>query len=300
MKEYKVEFMELSTGQTIAYRRAGSRGPEIFLVHGNMTSSAHWDKVMEALEEDYRVHAVDLRGFGDSSYHTPVDSLRDFSLDVSELIEKLDLKEVILVGWSTGGGVVLETAADIPERIAKVVLLDSVGLQGYPMFKKDEEYKMMLDHPLLTKEEIALDPVQVLPVLNAYEKRDKEFLKIVWNATIYDRRKPEKEDYDRYLEANLKQRNLVDVDYSLVHFNFTHEDTLQEKGSGRIDALRCPVYILHGKEDLVVPYEQALQTKEFFGDRATLIPFENVGHSVLTDDLMLFVNTLKDIAWGKI
>ena len=41
----------------------------VILVHGNMTSSKHWDVLIESLDPKYKVYALDLRGFGESSYH---------------------------------------------------------------------------------------------------------------------------------------------------------------------------------------------------------------------------------------
>jgi pimeloyl-ACP methyl ester carboxylesterase len=50
---------------------------------------------------------------------------------------------------------------------------------------------------------------------------------------------------------------------------------------------------MHGQNDYVVPFAFALEMKAAFGDRAELITFEGVGHSCVTDDLDLFVKTLK-------
>ena len=184
MKNYPVKTFNLRNGETVAYRQAGETGDIVVLVHGNMSSSVHFQTTMEKLETDHRVYAVDLRGFGDSSYGKPLDSLHDFAIDVEAWIEALDLREFHLLGWSTGGGIALEIAADMPDRVKKLFLLDSVGIKGYPMFKKDEKYQPILTQLLTTKEEIAMDPVQVLPILNAYATKDKGLLKAIWNAVI--------------------------------------------------------------------------------------------------------------------
>ena len=248
---------------------------------------------MEKLENDFKVYAVDLRGFGDSSYLQELNSLRDFALDIEEWARVTGLNQFTLVGWSTGGGVVLEMAADLPNQVKKVILLDSVGIKGYPMFKKGPDYQPILTQPITTKEDIKVDLVQVVPILMAYANKDKAMLKAIWNAVIYNKVQPNESDYDLYLDAMIKQRNLVDVDYSLVHFNMTYDVSLAGQGSGRIDLIKCPVVILHGTTDMVVPFAYALEMKTAFGDRATLIPLEGIGHSCVTDDLELFVSTLK-------
>lgn len=293
MKHYPVFETALSNGETIAYRVCGKGPKTVVLVHGNMSSSVHFQTTMERLEDSYKVYAIDLRGFGDSSYHKELNSLRDFAEDVKLWLIAHDLKKVHLLGWSTGGGIVLEVAADLPDRIEKVLLLDSVGIKGYPMFKKDEKGQPILSQLITTKEEIAADPVQVLPILGAYATRNKDLLKLIWNAVIYNQKQPNEQDYDEYLDAMLKQRNLVDVDYSLVHFNMTHEHNGVTQGSGRMDLIQCPVVIMHGTSDMVVPYNQAEEMKSILKDKATLVPFNQVGHSCVTDNLDLFVKTVK-------
>lgn len=293
MKHYPVQTLALKNNELIAYRECGKGDKILILVHGNMSSSVHFQTVMEQLESEFKIYAVDMRGFGDSSYHTELNSLEDFAEDIELWIEALDLKGFSLLGWSTGGGVVLEIAANMPQRVKQVLLLDSVGIKGYPMFKKDDKGQAILTQFITTKEEIKADPVQVLPILNAYETKNKDFLKMVWNAVIYNIKQPSESDYDAYLDAMLKQRNLVDVDHALVHFNITHDFNGINTGSGRIDLIKCPVVIMHGKLDYVVPFNQAEEMKRYFKDQALLIPFENIGHSCITDDLDLFVSTLR-------
>lgn len=292
MKHYPVHTIDLGTNETVAYRQAGDKGPVVLLVHGNMSSSVHYQVVMEKLENNYQVYALDLVGFGDTTYNRQLESLHDFSKEVTAFIEKLDLHDVNIVGWSTGGGIVLETAADIPERIAKVFLLDSVGLKGYPMFKKGPDYQPILTERIYTREEIAVDPVQVLPILNAYETNNRDLMKMVWNAAIYNLNQPSPEDYETYLDAIFKQRNLVDVDVALATFNMTNESNGVVEGSNRIELVKAPIVIMHGKEDLVVPLNDSIAAHELLENQSELVVFDNVGHSVITDNLDLFIETL--------
>lgn len=294
MKQYEVKTLLLSNGETIAYRECGKGDKTIVLVHGNMSSSVHFQTTMEALENDYKVYAVDMRGFGDSSYNSELNSLHDFSVDIQLWVKALDLKNFTILGWSTGGGVVLELAADMSNRVNKVLLLDSVGIKGYPMFKKDEKGQPILTQLITTKEEIAADPVQVLPIVSAYATRNKDLLKMIWNAVIYNLKQPNEEDYDLYLDAMLKQRNLIDVDYSLVHFNMTLDHNGINSGSGRMNLVKAPVVIMHGKVDYVVPFTYAEEMKSYFKNQAILVPFENVGHSCITDNFELFISTVKE------
>ncbi|MDO4778055.1 MAG: alpha/beta hydrolase [Tissierellia bacterium] len=293
MKEYFVHYINLDNGEKIAYRKSGKGIYNIVLVHGNMSSSVHFQVLMEKIEDRFTVYALDLPGFGDSTYNKELNSLREMSKYLVEFIEKLNIDKTYLLGWSTGGGVVMEAAADIPEKVQKIFLLSSVGVHGYPMFRKDENFQPILTERVFRREDIAIDPVQVLPVLQAYETKNKDFFKHLWESLIYTDKVPQGDEYDKYLDAILKQRNLVDIDVSLTNFNITHVNNGVVDGSGRIDLIKAPVVIIHGENDLVVPVDFARLSKQFFGDRAELVVIENAGHSILTDNLSKLAELIK-------
>jgi pimeloyl-ACP methyl ester carboxylesterase len=274
----------LPNGETYGYREQEGDGPTLLLIHGNMTSSKHWDRLMRVLPETYRVVAVDMRGFGESTYYERIDDLSDFAGDIKALVDLLDLAPFFVAGWSTGGGVAMHYAIDHPEDVKGVILVESVGIQGYPILRKDVRGRPIPGDFLTTREEIAADPVQVKPILDAYEKGDKETLRAIWNMTIYTEAQPTEDEYEAYLEDMLTQRNLVDVDYALTRFNLTRDFNGVTAGSGKIDDLRGPVLILQGEKDLVVPPAMGRQIKETLGDRAELIMLEG-GHSPLVDNL---------------
>lgn len=294
MKEYEVHKIKVDGGETIAYRDSKTAGNPILLVHGNMSSSVHFQPLIEELEKNYRVFALDLPGFGDSTYHQRRDRLEDYSKVVNDFIQEKELKELILLGWSTGGGIVLETAAKLPNQIKQVVLLNSVGIKGYKMYAKDENFQLDFTKRIYKREDIEVDPVQVAPVLEAYKTNNRDFLKQVWNAAIYHLNQPSASDYEIYLDAVMKQRNLVDIDVALANFNISHESNGVVDGSGKISDIKSPVLILHGEKDLVVPVNDSREATEAFGDQAELVIFEEAGHSVITDNLDALVNVLEE------
>jgi pimeloyl-ACP methyl ester carboxylesterase len=114
---------------------AGRDGPAVLFVHGNVSSSLFWQPTMLALPEPCRPLAIDLRGFGDTDPE-PVDAtrgLRDYADDLAAAIEALGLDPVHLVGWSMGGGVVLQYLVDRPSthRVASLTLVDPVSPFGF-------------------------------------------------------------------------------------------------------------------------------------------------------------------------
>ncbi len=291
--------------------------PTYVLLHGNQSGSFHWQPLMEKLEEEEEeeetasvyaasvyaasvyaasVYAIDLPGFGDSTYNQRFDSLYELAVHVDAWMEAMGLTQAIVVGWSTGGGVALELAASFPERVSHLVLLSSVGLGGYPIYAVDEQYQPDLTKRLCQKDEIAEHPLSAKPVLNAYATGNKDFMKSVWNQAIYNLNPISDEDFDIYLDGMFKQRNLVDILYALSQFNFTDESNGCTLGSGKIHQITCPVTIIQGRKDLVVPAVWAEEAKAALGNLATLHMFEECGHSIITDDLPGLVKVLKEVS----
>lgn len=88
----------------------------VILVHGNVSSALFWQEQMLALPSDLRIIAVDLRGFG-ASETAPLDAtrgVRDFSDDIAATLRALDIPNAHFVGWSMGGGIVMQYALDYP------------------------------------------------------------------------------------------------------------------------------------------------------------------------------------------
>lgn len=79
--------MKLDNGEEIAYREREGGDKVVILVHGNMTSSVHWDVVMESLSPEFKVYAIDLRGFRESSYPKPITEIADFSDDLKKWVD---------------------------------------------------------------------------------------------------------------------------------------------------------------------------------------------------------------------
>ena len=101
-------------------------GAPMLCVHGG-AAHAHWfDFVAPYFSPDYHVHALDQRGHGDSAWADPPDySYERYAADLAEVVEKLDLRDFVLIGHSMGGTVTLVYAANYPGRVGKLVIVDS-------------------------------------------------------------------------------------------------------------------------------------------------------------------------------
>ncbi len=94
----------LANGETYAFREQGGGARTLVLIHGNLSSSLYYQPLLERLPADLHVVAPDLRGFGDSSYGTPVRSLAELAEDVRLFLDALKIEKAAVCGWSLGGG----------------------------------------------------------------------------------------------------------------------------------------------------------------------------------------------------
>lgn len=114
-------------GLRLHYLDYGTAGrPPMLCLHGG-GAHAHWyDFVAPGFNSDYHVLSLDQRGHGDSPWSDPPDySYERFASDLAEVVEKLDLRDFVLIGHSMGGMVSQVYAANHPGRISRLIVVDS-------------------------------------------------------------------------------------------------------------------------------------------------------------------------------
>lgn len=119
-------------GMNIHYRDEG-KGPTLLVLHGIFSSLHTWDGWTQALSKYYRIIRLDLPSFGlsDAMKGEKVnkDSYPDF---LNGFCQALGLKQVFLAGNSLGGYFSYQFAAKYPDRVKKLILLDSAGFHFVP------------------------------------------------------------------------------------------------------------------------------------------------------------------------
>jgi pimeloyl-ACP methyl ester carboxylesterase len=129
--------VETSRLRTHVLTAGPSDGPVLVLMHGNVSSGRFFAPAMGALAGQFRCLAPDMRGFG-LSETAPVDArrgVRDFADDLHALLTEGGLvpegQRIHLLGWSLGGGVVLQYAIDHPGAVASIVLESPMSPFGF-------------------------------------------------------------------------------------------------------------------------------------------------------------------------
>ena len=117
-----------ASGAEINYIRAGT-GEPVLLLHGYPQTHACWHRIAPQLARHYTVVCADLRGYGDSSKPAGLPdhsnyAKRVMAQDMVELMASLGLERFHLVGHDRGGRVAHRLAADHPQRVHTVTVLD--------------------------------------------------------------------------------------------------------------------------------------------------------------------------------
>lgn len=125
------DYVTSSNGMRLFYVLAGSGTPPLVFLHGLTGSQTTWEPVLPAFVERHRVLALDLPGHGRSD--KPAPDAADYSLPgmaaaVARALDALRLSPAVLIGHSLGGAVALQVALDHPERVSRLILVDSAGL----------------------------------------------------------------------------------------------------------------------------------------------------------------------------
>jgi len=122
------------SGEQLWYEERGTGCP-VVLVHGWCMSSAVWKYQFDGLSASMRLLAPDLRGHGRSRRISGGLNFEVFSTDLIDLLDALNLSKVVLVGWSMGAQIALQSFAGLSGRLAGLVLVSAT-----PRFTASDDF----------------------------------------------------------------------------------------------------------------------------------------------------------------
>lgn len=117
-------------GVSIAYSQCGKADTTLLFVHGWCINKEYWDDQVNHFCENYKVVALDLPGFGGSGKNRSEWSFEQFADDIHEFIKTEKLKNVILIGHSMSGDILLLMDTKYPEDIVGIVGIDNLKKPG--------------------------------------------------------------------------------------------------------------------------------------------------------------------------
>ena len=228
-------------------------GRPVLFLPGLGGDGRSWRPIAGRLEPSWRRILVDPRDAGRSERSPGPYGVPEMAADVLRLCERLGLREADVVGYSLGGAIAQELAISRPQLVRRLVLVatyTSGDPRGTELFRG------------LARLRRRLEPAEYLRVLFplVYSHEEYRIPGLVEEAIVRAANDPlwqEQEAYERQVEAAI---------------SFHSE--------GRLRAVRCPVLLIFGDEDLMTPLRFARRLKEEL-PHARLVVLSGAGHGLL-------------------
>lgn len=257
-------------GVRVHYQEKGT-GTPLILIHGFTSSTYSWKDVFEPLSKNFRVIALDLKGFGFSGKPDGDYTRRAQSKLVAHLLDYLKIDKAWLCGNSMGGEVALNLALQSPRRVAGLILVDSGGVEV-------PGSASLAPHYLLT-------PV-VGRVLTALALRSDKLVREGLLKSFYD---PAKVTNDRvanyYRPLRTRGGQLAALRARTQADEFPVEQDLPK--------IHVPTLIIWGAQDALIPLEAGIKMSKIIKD-AKLHIFDNCGHLPQEEMPAQTVNAMKE------
>lgn len=224
-------------GSEIYYKDWGTGQPIVFSHGWPLTADAWEDQMVYLAEHGFRAIAHDRRGHGRSSQPWEGNHMDQYADDLAELFEKLDLRDTIMVGHSTGGGEVVRYLGRHGEaRVAKAVLIAAVP----PQMVESEDNPNGLPRHVFDdiRSAMAADRSQYLKDLTGpFFGANREAAQVSQGMR----------DTFWLLSMQGGLKNELDCIAAFSETNFFAD----------LDKISLPVLIIHGDDDQIVPFETA-------------------------------------------
>jgi pimeloyl-ACP methyl ester carboxylesterase len=243
----------VADGTRFVYLEGGS-GEPLVLVHGFGADKDNFTRVARWLTPHYRVIVPDLVGFGESThlpdadYHYAAQAAR-----VREFVQALGLKRVHLGGNSMGGGIVLSYAAQHPQEVGSLWLIDTAGIADAPPGELEKIIRAGGRNPLIVTQE------SEFPALMSFAMSDPPYLP----GPVMD---------------VLARERMANVTLERRVFQQIAADSV----SGAIHGLGTPALIVWGEEDRALSVGTVPVLKAVM-PQAQVVVMPHVGHAPMIE-----------------
>jgi len=256
----KMNTITTKDGTQIYFKDWGTGKPVVFS-HGWPLSADAWDPQMLFLgRQGYRVVAHDRRGHGRSGQSWSGNDLDTYADDLAEVIESLDLKDVTLVGHSTGGGEVTRyIGRHGTRRVAKLVLIGAIP----PLMLKTEGNPGGL-------------PIEVFDGLRAAVVADRSQFFIDLSLPFYGYNKPDAKISQGIRDSFWQQGMQASIIGAYDCIKAFSETDL----TGDLKKVDVPTLILHGDADQIVPIGASALLSSKIVKNATLKVYPGAPHGM--------------------
>jgi non-heme chloroperoxidase len=272
-------YVTTKDGVEIFYKDWGPKDAQTLMFHhGWPLSSDDWDaQLLFFLNKGYRVVASDRRGHGRSAQVSDGHDMDHYAADVTAVVEALDLKNVVHIGHSTGGGEVAHYVAQAgPGRVSKAVLIGAVP----PIMLKTESNPLGL-------------PIEVFDGFRASLAADRSsFYRGLAAGPFYGFNRPGVETLEAVVDNWWRQGM---TGGAKAHYDgikaFSETDFTED-----LKAIDVPTLVMHGDDDQIVPIHDSAQIAITLLKHGTLKIYPGLPHGmatvnadVINADLLAFI-----------
>ena len=261
-----------SDGVELFFQIQGEGRPVVF-IHGWSADHTKFDPQFEELSKKYKVITYDLRGHGKSERPEKGLTLNRFAIDLKELMEYLELKDVALVGWSMGTSIIFEYVKTYGvSGLSSITIIDMT-----PKLINDDKWKLGLYHGKYKLKDAMNDLTTMYEDLLSFAE---PFLKI---TIPYLSQSELQQALERF--KNNTPHILAAMWYAMVYNDYREV----------LPKITVPTQIIYGDKSTLYSKE----TAEYLNSKipnSKVIPFENCTHLLIVENPDKLTQVVDEIA----
>lgn len=247
-------------GVKLHYEMYGQHGPKVLLLHGWGCSTKHFDPIVKAMEQDYRLCVIDFPAHGLSSRPPEPWGVEDFCTCVRALIEEIDFAPCDIIAHSFGGRVAIMLSSLYPQLVRRMVLTGCAGL------KKEKTPEQQKREKTFKKKKALLMHLKKWPLVGALSQKALHAMQQKYGSADY---------------------NALDDEMKKTFVKVISQDLRPYLGS-----IKASTLLVWGEKDADTPLWMG-QTMEKEIPDAGLVVFENDDHFAYLRQWPRFVAVVK-------
>lgn len=260
------------------FHRHEGHGTPLVIVHGLYGSSDNWLTVAKKLSAEYRVHSIDQRNHGRSP-NAEEHSYEAMKNDLAGFFDEHRIEKAILIGHSMGGKTVMSFAADYPERVEKLIVVD-IAPKDYFLLQ-DESQFYLHQNILRAMLEIDFTHIESRKQIEYYLQEKIDNLQIVQFLLKNVHRNKESHQYEWRINVPVLYNQLDEI-ISGVDSRWFDD---------RIPISNYPVLFIKGANSNYILPEDFASIRRIYPE-AEIVEIPDAGHWLHAEQPQLFMEVL--------
>jgi len=232
-----LEFSDINYGFNVKYSKSTpklayideGKGEVVLLVHGLASNAGFWRYNIPELSKYFRVIAVDLPGYGKSDKGNYSYKMTFFANSLKQLLDELQIDKVNFVGHSMGGQIGIWFSILYPDRINKLVLASSAGIEKFN--RGEGEW------------------LKSVVTIKSVKSTNEEGVRRNLSNNFYNWRS----ELEWMVEERVRMAKAKDFDFFARAVTRSVAGMIDEPTSDKLSQINSPVLIIYGEKDGLIP-----------------------------------------------